>query len=433
VVARRVAGWEVFDRATMTGSVAQPTAAPAGRRWGRWIAASLAALILPIVCAGSFIGYRWWSGKGGSATQQGSLHAGIEIGSKGVKSVVLEVFSDAEYGYDVEPQNDAKTVNTTLVAGLAANNQFDPEALKDTARAVGKLYGEARNDLKVPEDHIYIVGSSGLFSPLRKKKNLSGTQRAELIKSNKEALAQAVREVVGKPVRFIDAADEAEQSFKGIVPRHCAGESALFDIGGGNTKGAYASAPNTFDTLELPYGTKTYFEFVKRESGKRRAPFGKAVRRLADAALRQPLHAQIERKRGFVNRQRVYLAGGVVWGLANYVHPENRRAMVELTTDDLNTFEKMLGQDRQAVIDSCLAKIVADDKIPKDQVEKIRKAAEKDLKRVNDTYSAEELRAGLEVLRAVSDEGEFKGKKLYFARHGYYGWLLSYVEAKGAE
>jgi hypothetical protein len=422
----------VARRVDETGAPVKPqAAAPRTGLTILWIGVAAAGLLLPIACAGAFVGWQGLHGRGGpggivgggGGAATGSLHAGVEIGSKGVKSVVLEIFPSPEFGFDVEPQGDPETVNTTLVAGLEANNRFDPDALTDTARAVAKLCEGARAK-NVPDDHLYVVGSSGLFGALRKKKGMPDAEKEDLIRANKEALSQAVQRQAGKAVRFIDAADEAERSFKGIVPRPYVNDAVLYDIGSGNTKAAYPQGADTFLTLEVPYGTKTYSDLVQKEMKKAGEPFAAVTRRLSEESLRKPLREQFDRKPGFRNRDRVYLSGGAVWALATYVHPENRRAMVDLTPDDLNTFVGLLDKDRRAVLEGCAARAGGD--------EKLRKDVEAEVKRVNDTFSADELRAGAEVFRALSEEGQFAGKKLYFARYGYFGWLLSYVEEQGA-
>jgi hypothetical protein len=373
---------------------------------------------------GDLLRRRATHGPAGPAASPDALHAGVEIGAKGVKFVVLEVFPSPEFGFDVEPQGDPETVNTTLVAGLEASNRFDPGALAETARAVAKLCAAARAR-HVPEGHLYVVGSSGLFSALRKKAGLSDAEKEDLVRANREALSGEVQRLTGKPVHFIDVAEEAERSYKGIVPRPYADDAVLYDIGSGNTKGAYPQGGDTFLTVDVPYGTRSYLDLLQKEGKKTGQPFAAVAPRVGEEALRQPLREQFDRKPGFRNRDRVYLSGGVIWALATYVHPENRRAMVDLTTpDDLNTFLGLLDKDRHAVFQECAAR-AGDDA-------KLRKEVEAEVKRVNDTFSADEMRAGAEVFRALSEEGQFRGKKLYFARYGYFGWLLSYVQDQGS-
>jgi hypothetical protein len=406
------------------GAPPAPAAAPS--RVGRtilWLVVAAAGLVLPVLCAGGVVGVLWYRGRGPSVSPD-QLYAGIEIGSKGVKSVLLQVTpnpDDPDGDNAVYLLGDPQTIDTTLVAGLVEKNKFDDDALRDTVGAVDKLYRAARKQ-KVPEDHIHIVGGSSVFSGLRKKKGLPDAEKEAIVRKNKEVLGQAVQAKVGKPAQFIDAADEAELYFKGTVPRPHAEQSVVYDIGSGSTKGACQGAGSNVSSLELPYGTKTYAELVQKELKKTGGSFAAVAHRLSDAELRQPLRDQLGRKPLFRNRERVYLNGGIVWVMATYVHPEDRRPMVPLSLADVDTFVKMLERDKQSILDECVKKAAAKD----------RKEVEKEVKRAIDTFNPDEARAGAEVFRAVAAEGEFQGKKLYFARHGLYAWLLVYVNEKGA-
>jgi hypothetical protein len=388
-----------------------------------WLAVAAVGLVLPVMCAGGFVGFQWYRGRALAPSEDPhQLYAGLEIGSKGVKSIVLQVVPDAENGNAVYPTGDPQTIDTTLVAGLVEKSKFDDDALRDTVGALAKLY-KAALAKKVPEEHIYLVGGSSLFSGLRKKKGLADADKEDIIRKNKEALARAVQEKVGKPLKFIDLADEAELYFKGTVPRPYADKAVLYDIGSGSTKGACLAAGDTVVPLELPYGTKTYAELVQKEVKKTGGSFATVAHRLSDEALRQPMRDQLGRKPLFRNRDRVYLNGGIVWVMATYVHPEDRRPMVPLETTDVDVFVKMLDRDRQAVIDECVRKAS----------DKYKKEVEAEIKRAIDTFQPDEARAGAEVFRAVAAEGELKGKKLYFARTGLFAWLLVYVNEKGAQ
>src|ERR1051326_6747089 len=111
------------------------------------------------------------------------VHGGIEIGGKGVKATVLDVTSAAE-GYDARSLM-AKTQNTAIVKGLAATGRFDAGAVAETASAVAQFADQMQKEYKVPAERLYVVGSSGLFSPIEDK--------PDAIKANQEMLAEAVQ------------------------------------------------------------------------------------------------------------------------------------------------------------------------------------------------------------------------------------------------
>lgn len=430
----------VFNRETVApteqASVALPPAPPPepDNLGTGVIVAAVLALVLPIAAASGFVMYKTMRAKGGGGigesvvVSERSLHAGIEIGAKGVKLVVLDVAPDPEFGYDVAPREVPDAVNTTLVAGLDVNGRFDPEAQQETVRAVSKFYQHARDQHQVPEDHIYVVGSSSLFATLKKGDPAEAKEQEILrtIQTNKESLAEAVRKATGKSIDFLEAADQVKQSFNGIVPRPYRPESVIFEFSSGNTRAAYPEDSNRLVSAELAYGTITYHKHVSKVTAKTRLPLSQEAQRLAGQELIAPFQQHVDRKPGLISQRRVYLSGGIVWAMVNYVHPSDRKAMVELFAngaDEVDTFSQLLQRNQQQVIEECLAKV---------SDAKDHQTAEADLKNINKQFTQEQMIAGAELLRAIAETGRFRGRKVYFARHGYFAWVLSYVGEKGA-
>jgi hypothetical protein len=64
-----------------------------------------------------------------------------------------------------------------------------------------------------------------------------------------------------------------------------------------------------------------------------------------------------------------------------------------------------------------------------------RAETEADLTRIKASFTPQNLIAGGEVLCGLQDAFalEKPGKKCYFARHGYLGWLLAYIAEKEAK
>src|SRR5262249_27587609 len=120
---------------------------------------------------------------------------------------------------------------------------------------------------------------------------------------------------------------------------------------------------------------------------------------------------------------RVYLTGGISWALANYVRPDNRRAFVELSADDIDTFAQMVTGDEEQVRVQCSAKVSS---------AKAKQDLAEDLQRIQKTFRPKQLTAGAEILRTLSGEIGFGRKKVYFARHGQFAWMLMYALEKSA-
>jgi exopolyphosphatase/pppGpp-phosphohydrolase len=345
-----------------------------------------------------------------AAPARAALHGGIEVGAKGVKATAVEVSGDAD-AYDVKVLM-AATENTTLTAGLGESGRFAPEALKATAGAVASFAATMRKEHKVPVEHLYVVGSSGLFSAIEDRK--------DAVKANQEALAVAVREGCGLKMTFIDVKREAELSFDGVVPRKHAAASLLIDVGSGNTKGGFRDGDKGAVTFGVPFGSVTFADATRKrpEDG---AFAGKAAALRRDV-LAPALRKAIRNRPALAKRERVYLGGGAAWAMASLVRPGGSEPYLAVTPDDVAAYHKLL-------LDS-------PGEFPKPDLaalgEKERGAAAKEIARVQKTFTPEQLLAGAEILTALSDEFGFKDRKVYFARNAYLGWILAYVTEQGA-
>jgi hypothetical protein len=349
-------------------------------------------------------------GLGLHAQARAEVHGGIEIGAKGVKATVLDV-TDGTEGYEAKILLSG-TKNTTLTAGLASAERFEAGVLKETSAAVAKFAGQMRKEHKVPDNRIYVVGSSGLFSALGAKK--------EAIQANQVILAAAVREACGLPIRFINVQREIELSLAGIVPAKHAADSLLLDIGGGNTKGGYRQAGKECVTVSIPYGSVTFADLVEKHAEK--GNYEETAAALRAKVLAPALRKGIDEKPELLKRKRVYLSGGAVWAMASFIRPSDRRSYVALTADDISAYRQLLLKTPDAFPKIDLSAI---------EEEKVREAARKEIERVKKVYQPRQLLAGAEILQVLSSEFHFdKEKKLYFARNAPTGWILAYVAEK---
>jgi hypothetical protein len=346
-----------------------------------------------------------------AAAPAGERYGGIEIGAKGIKAVVLRVV-DTPDGLEASVLF-SDTANCTLVGGTGGTGRFDPDAVKQTVAEVGKFYHRMRETYKVDPGRIFIVGSSGLFSGIDGKE--------ELIKVNKDTLTAAIDKGVGAGMSFVSDRQEAELSIVGIVPRRHLTDSVLVDIGSGNTKGgSRAGAKGAFTTFSVPFGSVTFTDLVKQRAEKSGKPFPTVAEEVRQEVLLPALTRQLDPHPDLRGRKRVYLSGGMIWALATLVRPGDRSAYTELTAADVETFRRMVRKDPGLFPEVDLSGI-AD--------AKIREEAAADLKRVQGTWTPQNLVAGGEVLAALSATFDFaaEGRKVYFARYGHLGWILAFV------
>lgn len=349
-----------------------------------------------------------------AVAKNNKLHGGIEIGSRGVKGTAIN-FSRKGSGYEVKIIY-TEVINTSIMK--VKDNKFTPEALLETAEAVNKMFARMQQEYQVPVEQIYIVGSSGLRS------------------DNKPDLVSAVTKATGKPMSFLTVEMEVQLSIAGTIPRRREDEtkpldereaSMLLDIGSGNTKGGYqlsGSGPtDEFVTMGIPYGTVSF----TNEASKLRkveadlGSFALDALLISPHTLNEQLRKEVEKKPGLLSRNRIYLSGGIVWAMATLVHPENRRAFVSLTTDDITLFHYRARNDVNALLNPDLSFIA--DELKRNEIKK-------DVESVKATFSPKNIIAGAEILNAVNSEFKLQGKTIWFARYGHLSWILSYVRGQ---
>jgi len=358
------------------------------------------------------------AGKTVSGGKNDKLHGGIEIGSKGVKATAIN-FTRKGNGYDVKILY-SETINTTIMK--VKDNKFTPEAISDTVQAVQKIFAKMQQEYQISPERIYIVGSSGLRS------------------ENKQDLVSEVKKATGKAMSFLTVEMEVQLSIAGTIPQQRDEDKSvnerqaamLIDIGSGNTKGGYqqsSAAPVTgvpveeFVTMGIPFGTVTFTNeasrYRKDESDLR--GFALDALMLSPKLLNAQLGKEIEKKPGLISRERVYLTGGIVWAMTTLLHPENRRAFVPLTTEDINLFYYQARSNVDILLNPDLS-LIAD--------EGRRQEARKEIDAVKATFNPRNIIAGAELLNAVSTEFKLQNKKIWFARFGHLSWILSYVRGQ---
>lgn len=359
-------------------------------------------------------------------SELGMLYGGIEVGSKGVKATAIRAI-EGEDGYNVKLVY-AEVVNTTIMQ--LKDNKFAPDVIRDTAAAISRLVTRMKTEYKVPEERIGIIGSSGL--------------RAD----NPQDLVKAVREKTGKVMSFLDVETEVQLSIVGTIPQRYRnknggwmdnrGISMLLDIGSGNTKGGYQTirqmptgvADYDYVTVSIPKGTVTFTNEINQNVGEAAdlTAIAQKAKEISPASVRVPLRKEMERKPGLYNRQRVYLTGGIVWAMATLLHPEDRRTFVPLTSEDIDTFYRMVTSDPQG-----LQKLLNPNLTRRITSRQVRLEAEKEIESVRNAFSPSNLIAGAEILKAVNTDFAMSGKRIRFARFGYLSWILSYVRLQVGE
>ncbi len=338
------------------------------------------------------------------AQKKTNLYGGIEVGSKGVKAMVVEVKeADAEGFYNVD-EKFRKSVNTTIIAGVAEKGLMDEDAMNETVKVIKELMAEIEKR-GVRKEDIFIVGSSAII-------------RAK----NYNVFAQKVKEATQKDMAFINTEEEVFYNIIGSIPKKYRANAISVDIGSGNTKIGYLEGDSQRTvSFEIPYGTVSLGDKAKKENPSEKE-YVNTLLKIASSDVAPKIKKEVSRKPPLLNRKYVFMNGGIVWAMVTLLYPEKKDSFVILKAEDINRFYNMLINKKEAVFNVDLQKIKDED---------TRKYAEKQIQSVKDVFSIDNLIAGATILKTISDELKFRNKILIFSRHG--SWLWGYIALNGIE
>jgi hypothetical protein len=366
-----------------------------------------------------FISSYLYSGANTARIDQ-KLHGGIEVCSEGVKAAVIRI-TDAEQGSGLEV---VFTESSAITLVQTDNGAFKPEIIKAAEQAITDFFTRMQQQFNVPEEQIYIFGSSDL--------------KAESLGE----LVDEVRKKTGKTITFLNLESDVQLSTVGTIPRRYRegttwfdnrSLSLLIDIGSDTTTGGYQQlrqpiAGNPYYdyvALRMDMGTVNFTNDISRmkELKKNKVTlkeFSLAARKFSEETIRAELRKERERKPGLRNRKKIYLSGGIVWALVTLLYPQDRRSFVPITVGDVNIFYRRAINDPGDLLSPDLSSI---------SDAEILKQTQEDIKNIRKTFKPTSLIAGAEILRALASELNLQGedKKIFFARHGNLSLILSYL------
>lgn len=407
---------------------------PEPKSSGKFLTVLVVFLLLGGLGAGGWFGYQHWFARKGEQpngkppdSASSAKYGGIEIGSNGIKMVVVELRTID--GNIVPEVLDKNTANTGLVKSMDARGNYDPRVLERTASAVADYFNVMRKDFDVKPENIQIMCSSGISA--KKPPKDASKQEIETFqasaKNNLDKLKSELKAKLDKDLDVIDAKKEAQLSFMAIVSKKEWDETLLIDIGSGNTKGG-GFENKVFIDIEVKMGTQSYAEYVSKTKAPAQ-PFSDAVQQLAATNVAEPLRKEAEQTRTLQNRKVVQLLGGIVWVMATYTHPDKQlEHRSELVGADVAAFWSLLQIRDRA---ERRAQIV--NKVKKAGDDKVAKAVEKDLDDIHKIFTDDELMAGAQILLAVDRQYRLEGKKIEFFRLGQYAWLLGFILDKSGQ
>ena len=324
--------------------------------------------------------------------QDSGIFAGIEIGSKGIKMSVVEVTNIKKGDYVVKSY---WSENVGIAKGIAIDGNLAKEDIDRAATVVVTNYIKIRDEIKVADENIFIVGSSGVA-----------------MAKNTQELIDKIKITTKKDVEFINAQTEGKMLLKGCVPPVDYKDSMVLDIGGGNTKGGYIDVKNdnnfVFFPLSVNFGSITLTEAVLKKT--RKDDVSEFNEKLFGflPTLRDQIKAMYGTSPVALEKEKVFMSGGAVWAFYTLYNGAAKQAFNEFKLEDVLYYDAVLKNNFR-------------------RFEELAKT-DKDAERVLKTYSQKYLISGsnllLTCLEAIPDIND---KKLYFAKEGQIAWLVSYI------
>ncbi|WP_134389115.1 Ppx/GppA phosphatase family protein [Flavobacterium psychrophilum] len=321
-----------------------------------------------------------------------NLFAGIEIGSKGIKMSVLDVKNIRRGDFEIKSY---WSENIGIAKGIAIDGNLAKEDIDKAAATVLSNYIKIKNDFKVTDENIFIVGSSGVA-----------------MANNTQELIDKVKLSINKNLDFIDAQTEGKMLLKGCVPPSDYKDSIILDIGGGNTKGGYIDVRNNdtfvFFPLSVNYGTITLTEAVIKKTRK------DDISEYNDKSfgflptLRDQVNAMYNASPVALEKDKIFMSGGAVWAFYTLYNGVAKENFNKFNLEDVLNYDAVLKNNFR-------------------KFEELAKT-DKDVEKVLKTYSQKHLISGSNILLVCLEAiPKVNSKKLYFAKEGQIAWLVSYI------
>jgi len=328
-----------------------------------------------------------------------AFYGGVEIGSKGVKAIALELSMSNEELYDIK-ELFRESINTTIISGVKETGAFSLDGIEETAQAVKTLINKIKGK-GVPAENIFIIASSAISSV-----------------KNKEALSDKIKELTGYNTNFLTTKDEVLYNIAGALPAKYYYNSIVVDIGSGNTKIGYLEkvADNiNVKSFEIPYGSVSL-----TEEAKKRGNLNKGLNEVLNREVITILKKEVQKNPAYINRNNVFLLGGAVWALTTLQKPEQiDESYVKLTTKNIEDFLNIVRKNPDKALNPDISKLKPE----------IKQQAQKQIEKVKDVFTPDNLNSGLSLLNTISRELKFSSKQLMFPRYG--NWLIGFVMLNG--
>lgn len=321
-------------------------------------------------------------------SQTENYYAGIEIGTKGMKTTILELLNLKKDTYSTV---DSWTENYPFGAAISKDSKSLTEDLNKTILLIQNNFEKLNIQKAVPSKNIFIVISPGLVST----------------KNAKDFLKKIEKEIKIKP-RVISTEDEIKLMMIGGIPFNTLEESVILDIGSENTKGGYLTKlkkANTyfFSPIKLKYGTVSLTKKIEEKSKKNEDENFKLKSNLNDS-IKNVFGDVMNANELFQKRKNFFFTGGVVWGFIMLTKEYDNEEYKLFTLNEVKKYRQELTTN----------------------FSKFEKMKEKnsEINLLLKNYTQENLISGSNILiNFMENIKNIDDKKVYFISSGHLAWL----------
>jgi hypothetical protein len=340
-----------------------------------------------------------------AGSEAASIYAVVEVGSSGIKGQVVQMVQQDPESPPIKLLKQFDPLNANAFS-------FEASASGKISAEVARIRNEVQEKFKLPNDHFFVVGSSGIPTDVR------------------ETLASKIYEETGRTIEYATPEMESDLLVRGIVPTHRLTQVIVLDIGSGNSRGAYVTKIQpemSFSNFEVPWGTKTCASEINRI--RRGADFLVAADAFCTDTLIPAIKNQLTRAPGMQTLRRVYLVGGIAWAMATLTHPYDQSGLwVRIAPAEIGAFYEKATENPELLLHPDLSS--PPENVPKGAASK--GAAE--MAKISKVFDEDQIAAGAFLLKTFADEMHFDQKDaIFFRKDALYAWPQGYILQKISE
>lgn len=376
----------------------------------------LSALILPLIVLTSVYAQQPVI-KSAPSSNFNDLHAGIEIGPKTIRALVIRVSSAEDDKATIVYSETLVNKATAIVAG-----KMTPEFIREISQSLKGLSDRLTKSQQVPTDHLYIVGLS------------------DLISDNPGDLNKEIQNQIGKQIQYLSPDVEAQLSTLGIITKQTRQNDTTIDnrsismhieIDHSGIKGGYqqlklstGGKPN-YETsiMTIPKGITEFAAEAGKYIGESYdyKPFVRMLESNSGPVFQNALLEETMKKPGLVTRRKVYLTGNIVWALVTLMYPADTKPFMTITLEDINNFHQRAITDPEALLNPDLSKI---------RDENVREEVRRDRELIKQLFTPRTLIAGAVMLKHIALDLEFGTRNVTYNRKSGIVRILTYIRVQ---